>query len=95
MIGAGYAESWESGDCSNPNLKRAVHAFNTSPASAIAEYGPIANWDVSAVSDMSGLFSYSNFNADISNWDTSGVTDMSYMFYVRCGPPPGTTPHSS
>ena len=35
------------------------------------------------------------FDANISNWDTSGVTDMSGMFAVRCGPPPGNTPHSA
>lgn len=37
--------------------------------------------DISAVTDMSGLFNYlDNFNADMSQWDVSHVTDMSYMF---------------
>ena len=77
-------------------LETAVQAYDADVASAEATYGPIADWDVSAVSDMNSIFSRVwNFNADVSNWDTSGVTDMSYMFYVRCGPPPGTTPHSS
>ena len=73
----------------------AVQAYETDPITAITTYGPIAEWDVSAITDMSELFaayegfSYyggvvaSSFNADISNWDTSGVTDMNRMFYVR------------
>jgi surface protein len=62
----------------------AVQAYNANPASAIATYGPIADWDVSAITDMTNLFSgLKNFNADISNWDTSSVTNMFGMFYVR------------
>ena len=37
-------------------------------------------WDVSNVTDMSGMFSCSSFNQDISSWDVSKVTDMSHMF---------------
>ena len=37
-------------------------------------------WDVSNVTDMSGMFSCSSFNKDISSWDVSKVTDMSHMF---------------
>ena len=36
--------------------------------------------NVSKITDMSRLFSGSNFTGDISNWDVSNVTDMSYMF---------------
>ena len=69
---------------STASLETAVQAFNKDAASAIARYGPIADWDVSGVSDMNGLFSnLQNFNADISSWNTSGVTDMSDMFNVR------------
>ena len=64
-------------------LETAVQAYNTNPTAAIATYGSIANWDVSAITDMSDLFyNLKNFNADISNWDTSSVTTMRLMFYV-------------
>ena len=37
--------------------------------------------DVSGVTDVSHLFSYSYFNGDISKWDVSKVKNMRYMFY--------------
>ena len=41
----------------------------------------IKYWDVSHVTDMSGMFyRCSTFNQDIGSWDTSSVTNMSYMF---------------
>merc|ERR1711935_930132 len=62
--------------------KTAVQAYNTDPAAATAKYGLIADWDVSAITDMSNLFKdLKDFNADISSWDTSGVTSMYQMFY--------------
>ena len=69
---------------SSLNLRTAVEEFDNDPAAAIARYGPIADWDVSAITDMSLLFyQKSNFNADISNWVTSSVTNMNQMFGVR------------
>ena len=52
-------------------------------------YGTMPNWDVSLVTDMSGMTGSvfqgfggkSTFNADISKWDTGKVTDMNHMFY--------------
>ena len=68
---------------SKASLQTAVKAYNDDADSAIATYGPIADWCVSAVTDMSGLFrDMRNFNADISNWDTSKVTNMHAMFDV-------------
>ena len=65
-------------------LETAVQAYNADVASAEATYGPIANWDVSGITDMSELFYYlKNFDADISSWHTSGVTNMRNMFGVR------------
>ena len=59
----------------------AVQEFNANPTAAIAAYGLIADWDVSAITDTSWLFfNLKDFNADISSWDTSGVTGMYRMF---------------
>ena len=64
-----------------------VQAYNANSTAATATYGPIAEWDVSAITDMKGLFyNLENFNADISKWDTSGVTSMIQMFWVRFSP---------
>ena len=82
---------------SKKSLEKAVKAFNKKPAKAEKKYGPIAGWDVSGITDMSGLFyGKTKFNADISNWDTSSVTSMFAMFYVRSAAPalPPTAPQS-
>ena len=45
-------------------------------------HGPIGEWDLSRVTDMSGMFlSTKEFNGDISKWDVSRVRDMSAMFF--------------
>jgi len=33
------------------------------------------------VTDMNGMFNFSNLNQPIGNWDVSNVTEMRYMFY--------------
>ena len=44
-------------------------------------HGPIDEWDVSSVTDMSRIFSNANlFAGDISEWDVSSVTDMGGIF---------------
>ena len=64
-------------------LDDALEEFTDNAASAIAKYGPIAHWDVSAITNMFELFKdKTSFNADISSWDTSGVTNMGAMFEV-------------
>lgn len=42
--------------------------------------GDISKWDVSNVTDMTGMFEESDFNGDISEWDVSKVADMWKMF---------------
>jgi len=80
---------------SKESLQTAAQEYNANVATATAGYGPIAEWDVSAINDMSELFKDLNsFNADISSWDTSSVTDMGDMFYVRSARAPASTLHS-
>merc|ERR1711935_859834 len=61
LASAGYGSSWGPGTCpatftDKASLQTAVQAYNTNPTAAIATYGPIANWDVSGITDMSELF---------------------------------------
>ena len=73
------------------SLHSAVTWYYFDADAATAEYGAIADWCVSRVTDMSGLFAWGwggigNFNEDISGWDTSRVTDMNHMFFVCANP---------
>ena len=62
--------------------------FSTNPNGAkfqsdgeYAEYGPIANWNTSEITDMRELFKGAiDFNQPIGNWDVSNVTNMFAMF---------------
>ena len=67
-------------------LQPAVTTWCSDSATAEANYGPIANWDVSLVDDMSGLVmtycsaASATFNGDLSAWDVGSVTTMQFMF---------------
>ena len=69
---------------SGAELKRAVvECLKLSPQGDCPNgpHGPIGEWDVSSVADMSKIFDGASFfNADISKWDVSRVTTMSTMF---------------
>ena len=55
------------------------HAFDDASVSSVTN---LDSWDVSAVTDMSSMFSdATSFNQDISSWDVSAVTNMAAMFY--------------
>ena len=69
---------------SKAKLKSAVDAsLKLSPKGDCSNgpHGPIGEWDISSVTDMSDMFSGATFfNGDISQWDVSRVTGMTYMF---------------
>jgi len=49
--------------------------------SLLTSVNGIESWDVSSVTNMSGMFANATaFNQNISSWDVSSVTDMSGMF---------------
>ena len=88
VFDAAYGSGWAGlGACpinTKNGLRAAAVEYNANVTAAELEYGPINNWDVSGITDMSGLFKeLANFNADISSWDTSGVTSMAGMFQVQ------------
>jgi len=62
-------------------IRTAVRVWFKDPAAAKANYGPIASWDTSGVTDMNSLFyNKRDFNEDISRWDVSNVVNMSQTF---------------
>ena len=59
----------------------AVEAWCENQAAAKAQYGPIASWDTSEITDMSHLFfANAGFNEDLSRWDVSNVTSLEHTF---------------
>ena len=59
---------------------QASHSNAADRSEIILKYGEVANWNVSLVTNMSGIFMASGFNEAIGMWDTSAVTDMTGMF---------------
>ena len=56
-------------------------ANNTNRVDISNKYGDISTWDVSLVTNMSGIFqNKTSFNEDITKWNTSKVTSMKNMF---------------
>ena len=64
----------------NANIKTAVDAWIANSSTATTTYGPISDWDVSAVTDMENLFKATNFNDDIGSWNVENVKNMFCMF---------------
>ena len=65
-------------------LKQAVNELcknDRTGAGNLEPYGPIVSWDVSKVTDMSGLFeSKFDFNQEIGSWNLASVTTVERMF---------------
>ena len=65
----------------NETLREAVELYPNHEIEAEEQYGPIACWDVSSVTNMYGLFMGDTvFNADLSQWDVSNVIIMKETF---------------
>ena len=65
----------------NKTIRTAVKEWLENSKKAENKYGHISDWDVSNVTDMLGMFFYSNtFNQPIGNWDVSNVVIMYVMF---------------
>jgi hypothetical protein len=65
------------------NIRDAVEWWvDNNPRIEANDQAHISNWDVSNVTDMSGLFSRAaEFNQDVSRWNVSRVEDMRRMFF--------------
>jgi hypothetical protein len=71
------------------NIGTAATAWLTSPSTAATTYGPIADWDTSAVTSIATLFYPSStarptFNADISKWNVASVSNMCQVRLASC-----------
>jgi surface protein len=73
-----HACAW--GRHTDATLRAAVALWFRNKAAAVAQYGPIGDWDTRDVKDMGGLFKYKDFDEDIGRWNVGGVEDMNYMF---------------
>jgi surface protein len=69
-------------------------AGGASKSTVIAKYGPIEDWDVSAVTNLAYVFygtdlasTFGSFNADLSKWNTSAVTTMTSSKCTLSGQP--------
>ena len=65
----------------NETIRKAVREYLKDQTKATQIYGDIGSWNVSNVTDMSGMFEDATaFNQPIGDWDVGNVTDMSGMF---------------
>ena len=65
----------------NETLRKAVREWLNNEILAEQNYGHISTWDVSEVTNMSGMFAEASaFNQPLDSWDVSSVTNMGYMF---------------
>ena len=70
----------ENGLFSNGSLREMVNLWLSNEERIMKICGHISDWNVSNVTDMSSLFTFTSFIEDISRWNTSNVTSMSRMF---------------
>ena len=75
-------DAFDRGERLEGGIRTAVEAWCADRDAAKLQYGPIASWNTSEITDMRYLFHLkAGFNEDISRWDVSNVTSLSYTFY--------------
>ena len=73
---------FDDGERLEGGIRTAVEAWCADRDAAKLQYGPIASWNTSEITNIDSLFFFrAGFNEDISRWDVSNVTNMRYMFY--------------
>uniref|UniRef100_UPI000A334C9D BspA family leucine-rich repeat surface protein n=2 Tax=Campylobacter devanensis TaxID=3161138 RepID=UPI000A334C9D len=71
----------ESVKLSEIDISKVSNLSNLFNGNKRSDFSGIEDWDVSHVTNMSGMFAGAvNFNSDISSWDVSNVTNMNFMF---------------
>ena len=75
-------EAFDDGERLEGGIRTAVEAWCEDRDAAKDQYGPIASWNTSEITNMRHLFfSKAGFNGDISRWDVSNVTSLACTFY--------------
>ena len=73
--------AFDEGERLEGGIRTAVAAWCADRDVAKAQYGPIASWDTSEITNMQYLFYLeAGFNEDISRWDVSNVTSLHFTF---------------
>ena len=68
---------------SKSDLQTAVDLWVGDESAATTAHGDINTWNVTAITDMSSLFSgKSSFNSNIGSWNVSNVTNMRGIFQL-------------
>ena len=74
--------SFDDGKRLEGGIRTAVEAWCEDRDAAKLQYGPIASWNTSEITNMEYLFyNKAGFNEDISRWDVSNVTSLYYTFW--------------
>ena len=77
-------EDWRAfawGERLEGGIRTAVEAWCADRDAAKDQYGPIASWNTSEITNMIFLFYHkAGFNEDISRWDVSNVTSLHGTF---------------
>ena len=72
---------FEGGERLEGGIRTAVEAWCEDQDAAKLQYGPIASWNTSEITNMWFLFyDKTGFNEDISRWDVSNVTSLRSTF---------------